>query len=279
MGYNRYTYDAARETVERWKRHGSRGKGARVGRNTWLIQSTYHHTPASGVNGPAVYAVKFHNTEIIRIYPDGTYTLHHGGWDTMTKLNDFAPCRVTREHGVWWIGGWSIKLAKFRDGVRVDGLGAVVDGSGATVDQDLADAAREKREARNARRRQQRSRATGRPERAKREPLTPSELAFRRLRKSKNGSELPDLWNELVVWCRALTGPAADFFRTQEWVWKASGDVLDAETVPTKRVAIRAALDLFAPWRQLAEDPESFARAITAAVRINFSVNGGSLTR
>lgn len=302
----RYSYSEARDLVERWKRRGSRGQGVRIGRNTWLVTSyhssgSYGHTlsqvtcgtctrswcsicdpaPAALCHwchgcrdasdpGPLIYAVKLHQTEIIRIYPDGTYTLHAGGWRTVTtlaRLRDFAPCNVHSDFGEWWLVGYGTKLAKFDDGVRVSEIGRVVDGSDASVSDDIEQARQALRDRRNARRRAARGGGEARPRgNGKR---TPSGAAFMRLRKAKSGSELPDAWLALTNWTHSVSEPARRFFQAQPWLHEINSAVMDAVTVPAKRTAIRMALELFAPWRALEGD--AFERAIATALRVHSS--------
>jgi hypothetical protein len=116
------------------------------------------------------YAVRLHNTDVVTIHPDGTYTLRTGGWETVTtkdRINRFSPARVYSERGTWgvysrgngyyirdgerlvgmwedgatWVVEHPIRLATFRDGMTVDGTGRPI---GVDVDADAArDAARE----------------------------------------------------------------------------------------------------------------------------------------
>lgn len=57
----------------------------KIGHNTWLEWL-----------GGGVYGVRYHQTYVVKIHPDNTYTLNSGGWHTVTtrdRINEFAPAR------------------------------------------------------------------------------------------------------------------------------------------------------------------------------------------
>jgi hypothetical protein len=253
MGYRGYiyTWQQARDLVESPRRKGR----ARIARNTWLVRSKWHE--------PGGYGVLLHGTEIVTIHADGTYAIRALGWRTVTtkdRLSRFAPVYIRSQWGEWWIANssWRI-IAKFEDGMRVDAGGVPVDPNRlADCAQDMEEARRYDRERRNARRR------NGRPSRPRADKLTPSELAFRRLRKAKSGADLPDAWNELREWSQSTAGDVRAFFNSCAWVHGIHNAVLDAVTVPAKRAAIRSALELFAPWRALSDDQLAAACALSA---------------
>lgn len=63
---------------------------------------------------PDTYAIWFHNTAVVLIHADGTYTLQTGGWRTNTtksRLNEYSPVRV---YSFKW--DWYVRLA---DGTEV----------------------------------------------------------------------------------------------------------------------------------------------------------------
>jgi hypothetical protein len=67
----------------------------RLGNNTWLEYA-----------GAGSYQIRYHSTSIVKIHPDGTYTLDTGGWNTTTtkeRINGYSPARVFSEHGTWAI--------------------------------------------------------------------------------------------------------------------------------------------------------------------------------
>lgn len=67
------------------------------------------------------YAVVFHVTEIVRIFPKDVYELNSGGWHTMTtkeRLNRFAPVSLYADKGLWYFDS-----NVFEDGVKVDAKG------------------------------------------------------------------------------------------------------------------------------------------------------------
>lgn len=71
-----------------------RGYGPRrkLQNNTYLVER--------GSN----YAVRLHNTDVVAIHADGTYTLNTGGWETVTtkdRINGYGPARVYSHRGVW----------------------------------------------------------------------------------------------------------------------------------------------------------------------------------
>ena len=68
-------------------------------------------------------AIKLHNTYVVKINPNGTYTLNSGGWQTATtkdRINQYSPVRVYQEKYQWFvtING---KEYPFMDGMVVQG--------------------------------------------------------------------------------------------------------------------------------------------------------------
>lgn len=67
-------------------------------------------------------AVRLHNTDVVTIHANGTYTLNSGTWRTLTtkdRINTYAPVRIHQEKGVWYMGDGSL----FYDGMVVDADG------------------------------------------------------------------------------------------------------------------------------------------------------------
>ena len=56
--------------------------------------------------GPECIGVTFHNTIIIRYNPEGTVTLDHGGWNSVTtkrRMNQFTNLRVSQNDFCWYV--------------------------------------------------------------------------------------------------------------------------------------------------------------------------------
>lgn len=56
----------------------------------------------------AEYAVRYHNTYIVRFFRDGGITLHNGGWYTSTtkeRMNEFITGRVYQKNHDWFYVG------------------------------------------------------------------------------------------------------------------------------------------------------------------------------
>jgi len=93
-----------------------------------LANNTYLHETQDGI------AVRLHNTDIVTIHPDNTYTLNSGGWQTVTtkaRINEFSPARLGQDKGIWYLyvgagAGWSKERVAFHDGVKVDASGKPV---------------------------------------------------------------------------------------------------------------------------------------------------------
>jgi hypothetical protein len=83
------------------------------------------------------FAVVLYSTQIILIHRDGTYTLNHGNWPTVTtkdRINRFSPARVAQEKKcwvLWWRNGEdgsdNGELVEFYSGIKVDGKGRPVE--------------------------------------------------------------------------------------------------------------------------------------------------------
>lgn len=67
------------------------------------------------------YEIWLHNTPVVTIHANGTYTLESNGWRTRTtkdRINSYSPACVYQRRRVWYIG-----TVEFRDGMRVDAVG------------------------------------------------------------------------------------------------------------------------------------------------------------
>lgn len=72
-------------------------------------------------------AVTLHETDIIILHRDGTFTLDSGGWHTVTtkqRMNALTPARIWQEKGVWYM--WPDKIPFF-DCIVVDANGKPVE--------------------------------------------------------------------------------------------------------------------------------------------------------
>jgi hypothetical protein len=108
-----------------------------------LTHNTYLHETQDGV------AVKLHNTDIVTIHRDDTYTLNSGGWQTVTtkaRINEFSPARLGQDKGIWYLyvgqgAGWSKERVPFHDGIKITANGKPV---GAVGDMDTVEAKKRK---------------------------------------------------------------------------------------------------------------------------------------
>lgn len=87
----------------------------KLGNNTYLVR----------IDAESI-GVQLHNTVVVTIHKDGTYTLNSGGWRTVTtknRINEYCPVRVNQRKYEWYVGDEDIP---FKDGIRVavkSGLG------------------------------------------------------------------------------------------------------------------------------------------------------------
>lgn len=91
----------------RGKRNASRRK---IGNNTY----------AEILNDGTV-AIKLHNTYVVKINPNGTYTLNSGGWQTVTtkdRINQYSPKKVYQRNFEWFVD-INGKQFPFMDGMVV----------------------------------------------------------------------------------------------------------------------------------------------------------------
>lgn len=117
-----YTFTEAQRDLSKAR---DKGAGRPVGNNTRL-----HYV--DGTNGADI-AVKLHNTDVVTIHSDGTYTLNSGGWRTSTtkaRINEHSPARVYSKRGEWRI--WRRDATgideewPFFDGIHVNADGCPV---------------------------------------------------------------------------------------------------------------------------------------------------------
>jgi len=70
-------------------------------------------------------AIKFHDTDIVVIQPDGNYLLRIDGFQTVTtkaRINEFTPARITQRGGLWFMKDGT----SFKEGVIIDEKGAAI---------------------------------------------------------------------------------------------------------------------------------------------------------
>ena len=78
------------------------------------------------------YAVRLHNTDVVTIHSDDTYTLNTGGWRTVTtkeRINRFSPARVYSDKKVWLVktGFGEYGGSLFEDGMKVTKRGVALE--------------------------------------------------------------------------------------------------------------------------------------------------------
>ena len=90
----------------------------KVGNNTYLVRVS-----------PDAIGVRLHNTVVVTIHSNGTYTLNSGGWRTVTtkdRINAYSPVRVNQRKYEWFVGDEDVP---FYDGIVVNvqhGIGVAV---------------------------------------------------------------------------------------------------------------------------------------------------------
>lgn len=68
------------------------------------------------------YWVRYHNTRVVGIHKDGSYTLNTGGWHTMTtkaRIREYSPFNVYSECGVLGVFRSSSFYGELKDGMRI----------------------------------------------------------------------------------------------------------------------------------------------------------------
>jgi len=82
--------------------------------NTYLVKVDDH-----------TLAVRLHQTNVVLIHSDGSYTLNTGGWHTVTtkdRINYYSPVSLYQKKFMWYVGG----SHRFTDGMKVDSNGVPV---------------------------------------------------------------------------------------------------------------------------------------------------------
>lgn len=109
------TFREASETLAT-ARDPSAGKP--IGRNTRLFRR----------NGDT-YAIRYHETDIVLIHRDGTYTLNNGSWFSVTtkqRINLYSPARLYQRNHFWYLSTPSHGEISYDNGVRIDTTGTPV---------------------------------------------------------------------------------------------------------------------------------------------------------
>ncbi len=76
-------------------------------------------------------AIKYHNTNILKINQENIVTLSTGGWETTTtkdRLNQFLSCRgfgIFQKKGTWYIRG-NDETVPYEDGMRITADGTLI---------------------------------------------------------------------------------------------------------------------------------------------------------
>lgn len=109
-------YSKEIKTAQQWREfiHGGRSHVARPCAN---------NTTARLINEGKDVAIKLHDTDIITLNSDTTYTLNSGGWQSMTtkeRINRYTPAGISQKAGIWYMKDGSL----FYDGMLInsDGL-------------------------------------------------------------------------------------------------------------------------------------------------------------
>jgi hypothetical protein len=114
----------------RTKRHTREG-WVRLAHRTWLIpQILEPKDPKSREPQTNAFAVRFHNTDIVLIHFDDTYTLTTGGWWTSTtkaRIQEYAPVRLAQIGGLWYLSAGEDQITRkaflFHDNIIVNTRG------------------------------------------------------------------------------------------------------------------------------------------------------------
>jgi hypothetical protein len=76
-------------------------------------------------------AIKYHNTNILKINQENVVTISTGGWETTTtkdRLNQFLGCRgfgIFQKKGIWYIRG-NDETVEYEDGMRITANGTLI---------------------------------------------------------------------------------------------------------------------------------------------------------
>lgn len=92
-------------SYHQWATHLAKARNGRsrpIGNNTRVLWSGYEDDEGS----PRPIAIRYHSTNIITFFADGSITLANNGWDTVTtlqRLRQHSPARIEKRTGEWFI--------------------------------------------------------------------------------------------------------------------------------------------------------------------------------
>lgn len=115
-------YDEARDMMSK-----ARNGRKKLANNTYLVRLAPRDVPGRWDTDAPHYAVRLHQTDVVTMHPDGTYTLDSGGWKTTTtkdRINRYAPHSLYAEKQEWWYRANGIRY-RFQDGMVVTLTGVV----------------------------------------------------------------------------------------------------------------------------------------------------------
>ena len=112
------TFDQATELIQS-ARNSSKGKRIIGMPNTKvvLVQGT--------VSDPQVLAIRYYNTNIVNLYPNGTYMAKTCSWNTRTtkkRINALTPMNIKQNKGVWYHNN-----QPFYSGIFVNQDGSIIE--------------------------------------------------------------------------------------------------------------------------------------------------------
>ena len=72
--------------------------------------------------------VRYHETDIVTIHPNDTYTIRNGGWTTTStkeRINEYSPMNIYQRNHAWYFNE-RYKQILFVDGMMVDCHGDLI---------------------------------------------------------------------------------------------------------------------------------------------------------
>lgn len=73
----------------------------------------------------SAFAIRYHDTDVVTIHDDGSFTLFTGGHRTVTtkaRINEYSPARISQKDFSWYLDG-----KDFKSGCRVDSKGHLIE--------------------------------------------------------------------------------------------------------------------------------------------------------
>lgn len=102
------------EAIALYMKSRNADDGKPIGNNTRLVKVDAN-----------TLGVRLHNTIVVEIHNNGTYTLRHAGWRTNTtkdRINKYSPARLYQKGFEWYMPDGM----PFFDGIKVDETGNVL---------------------------------------------------------------------------------------------------------------------------------------------------------